>query len=95
MWLSFDHPWYLALLVLAPLLWVSSFRSLLGLGRFRRMMALGLRSAVVILIVLSLARAQWVRINDRVTVLYVLNQSLSIIASETTYSGPAKMILVN
>ena len=78
MWLSFDHPWYLALLVLAPWLWIVSFRNLLGLGRFRRMMVLSLRSAVIVLLVLSLAQAQWVRINDRVTVLYVLDQSLSI-----------------
>jgi uncharacterized membrane protein len=75
---AFDNPWYLLLLAALPVVWWSSFRSLAGLGRVRRAMAIGLRSLVFTLLVLALAEAQWVRTSDRLTVLYLLDQSLSI-----------------
>src|SRR5262245_12654017 len=78
MTLSFDHPGYLALLLLPGLLWLLSYHRLAGLGRVRRIVVLALRSSVLVLIVLALAQAQWVRTNQRVTVLYLLDQSLSI-----------------
>jgi uncharacterized membrane protein len=76
--IAFDRPWYLLLLALVPLLWWSSYRSLAGLGRWRRLMALTLRTAVMLLLILALAEAQWVRSSDRLTVIYLLDQSLSI-----------------
>ncbi|HEX5444096.1 MAG TPA: VWA domain-containing protein [Pirellulales bacterium] len=76
--LDFDSPGYLALLALVPLLWWFSYRSLAGLGRVRRWIAIGIRTLVLVLIILSLAEIQWVRTNDRLTVIYVLDESLSI-----------------
>lgn len=76
--LGFDAPGYLALLALVPLLWWLSFRSLAGLGRIRRVVVLLLRAAVLALLVLALAGVQSVRTSDRLTVIYLLDQSLSI-----------------
>ena len=75
---GFVHPWYLALLLLLPLLWVFSFRSLSGLGRYRRLFALAFRTLVFVLIVLALAEVQTLRTSDKVTVTYLLDQSESI-----------------
>ena len=46
--IGFVHPWYLALLLLLPALWVFSFRSLSGLGRYRRLFALAFRTLVFV-----------------------------------------------
>ncbi|MCC7083939.1 MAG: VWA domain-containing protein [Pirellulales bacterium] len=78
MFLTFDHPWYLALLLVVPAVWLLGFRGLSGLGRLRRVVVLGLRSAVLVIFVLALAQAQWVRTSNRLTVVYLLDQSLSI-----------------
>jgi uncharacterized membrane protein len=74
----FDQPRYLLLLLLLPVLWAVSFRSLSGLGTWRRLVALGLRSLVFLLIVLALAETQFLRRSDRMTVIYLLDQSASI-----------------
>lgn len=74
----FDQPVYLWLLLLLPLLWIFSFRSLSGLGNWRRLAALVLRSSVFLLIVLALAEAQFLKTHDRMTVIYLLDQSASI-----------------
>ena len=80
--ISFDSVWYLSLLALLPLLWWLSFRSLTGLGRVRRIVALTLRSLVLILIIAALAEMQWIRRSDRLTVIYLLDQSLSVPESQ-------------
>ena len=79
--IAFVRPWYLVLLVLLPALWVFSFRSLAGLGRFRRLFALAFRTLVFVLIVLALAEVQMLRTSDRLTVIYLLDQSESIPAA--------------
>ncbi|MCL4202884.1 MAG: VWA domain-containing protein [Pirellulaceae bacterium] len=76
--IGFEKPHYLWLLVLLLPLWWFSFRSLSGLGPFRRLFALGFRTLVLLLIVLSLAEVQMLRVSDRVTVTYLLDQSESI-----------------
>jgi uncharacterized membrane protein len=76
--IGFHRPEYLLLLVLLPILWIWSFRSLAGLGRVRRLVVLTLTSSVVTLIVCALAEIQWQRVNERVTVIYLLDQSESI-----------------
>jgi len=76
--LGFNQPWYLLLLLLVPLLWWVSFHSLSGLGPIRRLVALGLRSVILVLFVLALADIQLERSNDRLTVIYLLDQSQSI-----------------
>jgi uncharacterized membrane protein len=76
--IGFNRPEFLVLLVLLPVIWVWSFRSLAGLGRIRRAVILTLTSGVVALMAAALAEVQWQRINERVTVIYLLDQSESI-----------------
>ena len=76
--IDFDQPWYLLLLLLVPVLWIFSFRTLSGLGPYRRLFALGFRTLVFTLLVLALAGVQLLKVSERVTVLYLLDQSESI-----------------
>lgn len=76
--IGFDKPLWLLTLLLLPVLWVVSFRSLSGLGPYRRLFALGFRTIVLTLLVLCLAEVQLKRISDRVTVMYLLDQSESV-----------------
>jgi uncharacterized membrane protein len=80
--LAFDRPAYLVLLALIPVLWWLGYRSLAGLGRWRRWLALTLRALVLLLIVLALADAQYQRKSEGLTVVYVLDQSLSVPAPQ-------------
>jgi Mg-chelatase subunit ChlD/uncharacterized membrane protein len=75
---SFAAPAYLAILLVLPLLWWYSYRRLVGLGRLRRWLALLFRTLLVVLLVMAAADMQKVRTNDHLTVIYVLDQSLSI-----------------
>ena len=70
----FDHPGYLLLLLLLPVIWMLSYRSLSGLGSVRRWIAIGLRSVVFLVIVLALAEMQFLRQHDGMTVIYLLDQ---------------------
>lgn len=76
--IGFNAPYYLVLLLLIPVIWIWSFRSLAGLGPTRRFMALTFRTIILLLIVMALAEAQWRLISKKVTVLYLLDQSDSI-----------------
>lgn len=76
--ISFEAPWYLLLLALVPLVWWYSYRRMALLGPWRRLAAIGFRSLVLLLIVLALAEAQVVHTSQRLTVIYLLDQSLSI-----------------
>lgn len=80
--LAFESPAYLLLLALIPLVWWFSYRRLAVLGPIRRLIAIGVRSLVITLIVFALAGAQMVRVSERLTVLYLLDQSLSIPAEQ-------------
>ena len=76
--ITFGSPWYLLLLLLVPVIWSYSFRGLAALGPMRRILALGLRTLVILLFVAALADVQMVRVSDRLTVIYLLDQSQSI-----------------
>ena len=76
--IGFDHPQYLWLLLAMPLLWWIGYASLGVLGRFRRWLAVLLRSTVWTAIVFALAGIQLVWVSDRMTVMYLLDQSESI-----------------
>ncbi|MGE0610116.1 MAG: VWA domain-containing protein, partial [Pirellulales bacterium] len=76
--IDFEHPWYLCLLALVPLVWWLSRRSLSGLGPVRRWVVLLLRTTVMVALILALADMQKVRTSERVTVIYLLDQSRSI-----------------
>ena len=84
--IAFDNPWWpwlIALLVfLLGAMWYWSFRSLSGLGSYRRIFALLFRSAVLTLIILSLADIQLLRKNQGLTVIYLLDQSASVPAEQ-------------
>ena len=80
--IGFEHPQYLWLLLLLPLLWYWSFRSLAGLGQYRRIFALTLRTVVMLLIVLAMANLQLLRSSKTMTVIYLLDQSASIPQTE-------------
>lgn len=74
----FESPGYLALLGLLPVVWYLGRRSLSGLGRVRRWVVIGLRSAMIVLLALALAEVQWLRTSDQLSVVYLLDQSASI-----------------
>lgn len=76
--IGFDDPWYLLLLAGLPLLWIFSFRSLSGLGRFRRLFALAFRTLVFVGMVLALAEIKLLKTSEKMTVIYLLDQSESI-----------------
>ena len=76
--IAFNRPWYLMLLFLIPVIWMLSYRSLAGLGNIRRLIALGLRTLVLVLFILALAEAQRQQTSEKLTVIYLLDQSSSI-----------------
>ncbi|MCH7726518.1 MAG: VWA domain-containing protein [Planctomycetes bacterium] len=76
--IGFDKPWFLLLLGLLPILWVASFRSLAGLGPFRRIFALSLRSIVLLLFVFALAEVQLKRTSEKIAVVFVIDMSDSV-----------------
>jgi len=76
--IAFESPGWLWLLLLLPAIWWFSYRRLAALGPVRRWVAIALRSAVVLLVILSLAGAQKVRTSEKMTVIYLLDESVSI-----------------
>jgi Mg-chelatase subunit ChlD len=76
--LTFAAPAYLALLALAPALWWLSYRRLAALGPWRRWVAMLLRGLLLACVAFAAAEIQIVRTSDRLTVVYLLDQSLSI-----------------
>ncbi len=77
--ISVENPWWLILipLIIPPLVWMS-YRSLAGLGPVRRALAILLRASVISLIVLALAQVQSVRVTDRLTTVFLIDDSSSI-----------------
>ena len=71
-------PWWLLALLLAPLIVVWSYRSLASLGPVRRWIAIGLRCLLIVLLTLALAEVRSTRHNENVTVLFLVDRSLSI-----------------
>ncbi len=78
--LGFEQSEFLWLLALLPLLWWIAFRRFAALGRFRGPFAVLVRSLVVAAVVAAIAGVQLVWVNDRMAVMYVLDQSDSIAA---------------
>lgn len=77
--INFGQPWWLLLipLMLIPLIAMAR-GGLSGMGRSRRVLAIVLRSAVVVLIVLALAETQAVRRSDRLTTMFLIDASHSV-----------------
>jgi len=74
----FGQPLWLVLLVTLPILVMMSFHSLAGLGPVRRWLAMGSRLAIVTFLILSLAELRIDKPNDNLTVLFLVDRSLSI-----------------
>jgi len=72
------QPWWLLVLLLVPIIIWLSFRSLAGLGRVRRWVAIGLRCLLIALLALALAETEARQPNDSLTVLFLWDRSLSI-----------------
>ena len=64
---SFYNPWFLLLLGLVPLVAVWSYDSLAGLGKWRRWIAILLRSSVMVLLIFALADLQRLRADSVVS----------------------------
>lgn len=76
--IGFDQPAYLWLLCLLPFLFWASYRPLASLGNARRWAAIVFRTVVCTAIIAALAGVQLVWTTDRITVMYLLDQSESI-----------------
>ncbi|HEY2839385.1 MAG TPA: VWA domain-containing protein [Pirellulales bacterium] len=76
--ISFERPVWLYLLAVIPLLWWWGQNSLMAFGRARRWAICLCRSLVLALIVVATAEPQFVQNTDRLAVVYLLDQSLSI-----------------
>ncbi|HTK75489.1 MAG TPA: vWA domain-containing protein, partial [Gemmataceae bacterium] len=72
------QPFWLVLLLLIPLIVKLSYRSLAGLGPTRRWLAIGLRSLLILLLVLALAELRLRRPNETTTVYFLVDRSVSI-----------------
>lgn len=76
--IGFQYPWYLLLLLIIPLVWWLGLKSLAGLGPWRRAIAIALRTAVMLLVIAAIAGIQWIWSSEKLTVIYLLDQSDSI-----------------
>jgi len=76
--LEFDRPEYLWLAAALPLIWWFGRRTSRSLGPWRSGCAFLARSVVWLLLVAACAEMQWVRTDDRLSVIYLLDRSLSI-----------------
>lgn len=76
--IGFQYPWYLLLLIAIPVTWWISRRSLSGLGPWRRSLAIVFRSLVLLLLIFAIAGVQWIWSSEKLTVIYLLDQSDSI-----------------
>jgi uncharacterized membrane protein len=76
--LEFVRPWWLVLLVCVPPVFLISRRSLSGLGPVRRWVAVGTRALVLTLLVVALAEPRVRRPSENVTVLFVIDRTLSV-----------------
>lgn len=77
-WTRFVSPWWLLLLLTAPLVYLIGRKSLSGLGPVRRWVAITARTLVVVLIALALAEPRVRRPSENMTVIFVVDRSASV-----------------
>jgi len=80
---DFEQPQWLWLCALVPVLVVASLRSLAGLDPARRVAALFVRSVLVVLVAVCMARVRHVQRNDDLTVLFLMDRSYSVQEKQT------------
>ncbi len=76
--LSVDKPMWLWLLLVIPVLAVVSWRVLVAVRPFRRVMAILVRSLVIVVLALCLADVTYVRTTDKLTVFFLMDRSDSV-----------------
>jgi uncharacterized membrane protein len=76
--LEFIRPWWLVLLAAVPVVVLVGWASLSGLGRRRKWVAIVARAGLVACLALALAEPRIRRSTDHVTVLFVIDRSLSV-----------------
>ncbi|MEW4456235.1 VWA domain-containing protein [Bremerella sp. JC817] len=76
--ISVERPIYLVLLALLPIMWWISWDGLSLGNRVRWTISNALRSLLCLLIIGALAEVELVQTNDRLTVIYLVDRSLSI-----------------
>lgn len=76
--IGWEYPESLWLLALLPPLWWIAARRFASLGRWRAVLAMLARTSVMVAVIAAIAGAQWVWVNDAVTVVYVLDESDSV-----------------
>lgn len=76
--ISFEQPLWLLLLVTIPVIVLVSLRSLRALDGPRRVLAVSLRSLLIALFAVVLARIHYVRTSDHLAVFFLLDRSRSI-----------------
>src|SRR5207244_8560298 len=86
---EFGSPWWLLILLVIPIIILLSRRSLAGLGPVRRWVAITLRCLLVLLLALSLAELRLRKSSENLTVIFVVDRSLSI-PPEIDPSDPLK-----
>jgi len=80
---DFRDPSWLWLCAIVPALVLTSWRSLAGLDPVRRVLALVSRSTLIVLIAVCLADVRAVKRSDDLTVLFLMDRSHSVEATET------------
>ncbi|MCH7702627.1 MAG: VWA domain-containing protein [Planctomycetes bacterium] len=80
--LTFEQPRWLLLCLLVPVLVVLSIRSLAGLEGTRRVLALVVRSLVIIVLAMALAGISHVRRSEDLAVMFLMDRSSSIPADQ-------------
>ncbi|MCE9619024.1 MAG: VWA domain-containing protein [Planctomycetes bacterium] len=81
MWISCEHPGWLALLLLLAPIWWMAWRGIAGFGLTRCVVSASVRSLVVLLLVAALSQPSLVESNDGVTVVVVADASRSVPAA--------------
>ena len=76
--ISFQQPIWLWLLAVIPLIVLASLRYLRAIEKPRRIISVALRSVVVAVLAVALARVECVKRSDRVAVMFVLDRSRSV-----------------
>jgi uncharacterized membrane protein/Mg-chelatase subunit ChlD len=77
-YIQFLAPWWLTLLIFVPAVVLVSRRSLSGLGPSRKWVAISLRALGVAALVMALAEPRVRRPSENVTVIFVVDRSLSV-----------------
>lgn len=75
---DFAHPAYLAALAGLPLVVALGLRSLSGLGSVQRALAIAVRCAVILAMLVALAGPEWVRTTDDQTIVFAVDRSDSV-----------------